>query len=100
MLYAFFDIFLVMYLANEIKISSDRLSYCLFESNWADQSGTYQKCVIMMCEILRKPQEMVILFYPMNLQTFSMVSILENLTNGSSEKKKLFADHQRSIYNV
>ncbi len=73
-LYAFFEIFIIMYLANEITEESDRLSYCLFESNWIDQPEYTKKCVIIMCEMIRSPQQLVVFIYPMNLETFTSVS--------------------------
>ncbi|XP_037034389.1 odorant receptor 30a-like [Bradysia coprophila] len=65
-----FDIFLDMYLANDITVASDRLSYCLFESNWIDQTESCKKHVLIMGEVLKEPQKLVVLIYPMNLETF------------------------------
>ncbi|XP_037039734.1 odorant receptor 94b-like [Bradysia coprophila] len=87
LLYGIFDIFLVMYLANDITVSSDRLSYCLFESNWIEQTESCKKYVLIMAEMLKQPQQLVILIYPMNLETFvkiangaySMFNILKSL---------------------
>ncbi|XP_037040972.1 putative odorant receptor 71a [Bradysia coprophila] len=87
LLYAIFDIFLVMYLANGITVASDRLSYCLFESNWIEQTQSCKKYVLIMGEVLKQPQQLVILIYPMNLESFmtivngaySMFNILQNL---------------------
>ncbi|XP_037028720.1 odorant receptor 94a-like [Bradysia coprophila] len=73
LLYGFFDIFMVMYLANDITVSSDRLSYCLFESNWIEQTESCKKYVLIMAEMLKKPQQLVILIYPMNLETFMKI---------------------------
>ncbi len=73
-MYAFFEIFLLMYLANEITLESDRLSYCLFESNWIDQPEHTRKCVIIMCEMVKSPQKLVVFIYPMNLDKFTSVS--------------------------
>lgn len=70
-----FDIFLVMYLGNEIYLESYGLPYCLFESNWMDQSESCKKIIIIMSEVLKKPQELVIFkLYPMNLERFTSVS--------------------------
>ncbi|XP_037035698.1 odorant receptor 94b-like [Bradysia coprophila] len=87
LLYGFFDIFLVMYLANDITVMSDRLSYCLFSSNWIEQTESCKKYVLIMGEMLKQPQQLVILIYPMNLETFlkivkgaySMFNILKSL---------------------
>lgn len=76
LIYGTSDIFLVMYLANEIRLTSDRLSYCVFESNWIEQPQSKRKLVILLSEFLKKPQEMVIFkLYTMNLETFTMVSL-------------------------
>jgi len=75
LMYNLFDIFMVMYFGNEIKVSRSRLSYCFFESNWIEQSALYKQCVIIIMEVLKQPQELVILkLYPLNLKTFSSVS--------------------------
>lgn len=74
MMYAVFDIFVIMYLANELKVASDQLPYCLFESNWIEQSESCKKCVVIMGEALKQPHELIILIYPMNLNTFLSVS--------------------------
>lgn len=78
LLYNFTDIFTVMYLGNEILLYSDRLSYSLFESNWADQSHACKKNIILMTEALKKPHVMIIgKLYPLNLRTFTSVSVNE-----------------------
>lgn len=63
-----------MYLANEITVASERLSYSLFESNWIEQTESCKKYVLIMGEVLKQPQQLVILIYPLNLETFMMVS--------------------------
>ncbi|XP_037031980.1 uncharacterized protein LOC119071247 [Bradysia coprophila] len=70
LLYGIFDIFLVTYLANDVTIASHRLSYCLFESNWIDQTESCKRYVLIMGEVLKQPQQLVVLVYPMNLETF------------------------------
>lgn len=72
--YEIFDIFLVMYLTNEITVASDRLLYRLFESDWSEQSESCKKCVIILGEVLKKSQLLVIWVYPLNLETFAKVS--------------------------
>lgn len=76
LLYSIFDIFIVLYLANEITDASNQLSYCLFESNWMEQSEKCKKCVIILGEVLKRPQQLIIFIYPMNLDTFTKVSLL------------------------
>ncbi len=73
--YSIFDIFMVMYLGNEIKLSSDELSYCVYESNWIEQTISCKKCVIILMERLKRPQELIVgKIYPLNLLTFTSVS--------------------------
>ncbi|XP_037040850.1 odorant receptor 94a-like isoform X2 [Bradysia coprophila] len=69
--YAVADIFMIMHFGNEITDSSSRLGYRLFESNWIEQTETDKKYVLIMCEILKQPLEIVILIYPLNLETFT-----------------------------
>nr|QGW45419.1 odorant receptor 46 [Bradysia odoriphaga] len=71
--YGLSDIFLIMYLANEITDASDRLRYCLFQCNWIEQTEPCKKCVLIMGEMLKQPQQLVIVIYPMNLQTFMTI---------------------------
>lgn len=75
LLYVIFDIFLFMHLANEITVESGRLSYCLFESNWIEQSETTKKCIIILCEMMKQPQQLKVFIYPLNLDTFTAVSL-------------------------
>ncbi len=73
-IYSLFDTFIVMLLGNKIMESSDRLSYCLFESDWISQSPKCKKCIVIMAEALKKPQEIIVCkLYPLNLQTFTAV---------------------------
>lgn len=75
-IYNIFDIYMVMYLGNEIMLSSDRLSHCLFESNWIDQSISYKKCLLILIENLRQPHQLVgYKLYALNLDTFTSVRL-------------------------
>lgn len=74
LLYGFFDIFMVLYLTNEITIESGKLIYRIFESDWMDQSQATKNCVVIFCEVLKQPQELAILIYPLSLETFTRVS--------------------------
>lgn len=68
-----FDLFVVLYLGNEITIASAELMYCLFESDWIGQPIT--KDLVILVEALKKPQQLIILqLYPMNLMTFTSVN--------------------------
>lgn len=74
LVYNLFDISVVMYLGNEIKLASDRVSYSLFETDWIEQTLLCKKYIIIMTEVLKKPQELIIgKLYPLNLQTFTSV---------------------------
>ncbi len=65
---------MVMYLGNEIKLSSDELSHCVYESNWIEQTESCKKCIIILTERLKQPQELIIgKLYPLNLVTFTSV---------------------------
>lgn len=74
LIYGIFDIFLAMYLANDIDVASDKLSYRLFESGWIGQPKSCIKCLLILGETVRHSQQLVILkIYPMNLETFIVV---------------------------
>lgn len=74
LLYGLVNIFVMMYLGNSIKFESDKLSYCLFQCNWIDQSKASRMDIVILGEFLKKPHELVILkLFPMNLVTFATV---------------------------
>ncbi len=74
--YSVFDIFMVMYLGNEIELSSDELSFCVYESNWIEQTEACKMCIIILMERLKRPQELVVgKLYPLNLLTFTSVIV-------------------------
>lgn len=50
-----YEIFVIIYLANEITLQSDRLSYCIYESNWPCMSTKFRKLVIIIGEKWKKP---------------------------------------------
>lgn len=63
-----------MYLGNEIKISSGKLPYYLYESNWMEQSGRCKRLVIVLAEVLKRHQViMVAKLYALSLETFNAV---------------------------
>lgn len=71
-----FEIFMVMYFGNEIKSSSNQLSYYLFESNWINQSTSCKVCVIIFGGLLKRPHQMVVgKVYPLTLETFTKVCL-------------------------
>nr|QGW45408.1 odorant receptor 35 [Bradysia odoriphaga] len=74
-LYALFyhisELFMITYFGNEIMLSSSRLSYKLFESNWADQPESTKKVIIIFGEYLKQPHEVFIgKLFPLTLETF------------------------------
>lgn len=72
--YSIFDIYMVTYFGNEIKLASRQLSNCLYECNWVDQSKIFKRCLLIANEVLRKPQLLVIgKLYPLDLEVFSNV---------------------------
>lgn len=72
--YSIFDIFMLTYLANEIKLTSDRLSYCLFESNWFEQTQSCKKYILIVGERLKQPIELTVgKIFPLNMDTFMLV---------------------------
>lgn len=85
LLYNIFDTFVVMYFSNEIMVLSDRLAYCLFESEWINQNQFSKKCILIFGERLKQPQQLVIVkIYPLTLQTFVRVG-LSALNNFKAE---------------
>lgn len=73
--YSFFDIFTLTYLGNELIVSSDRLSYCLFESNWMENVRLDKRSIFILGESLKQSREMIIgRIYPLNLKTFTKVN--------------------------
>lgn len=68
------------YLDNEITTASTDLLHCLFESNWIDQTESSKKSVVIVSEMLKKPLQLVILIYPLNLDTFTSVRDVLNFS--------------------
>ncbi len=61
MAFVFFcEIAAVIYAGNEIAIQTDKLSYCVFESNWTHMSAKYRKLVVITGEQWRKPRVLAI----------------------------------------
>lgn len=88
-----------MYLGNELKCSSHRLSYCLFESDWIGQSQLCQKSIIILAEALKQLHELIIgKIYPLNLKTFSTASY--ELVNLTLSNNNLLIDFKRRLQHV
>ncbi|XP_037050106.1 odorant receptor Or2-like [Bradysia coprophila] len=68
------QLFMITYFGNEIMLSSNRLSYCLYESDWYNQPQSTKKCIIIFGEYLQQPQTLVIgKLYPLTLETFTRI---------------------------
>lgn len=80
-----FDLFVVFYLCNEITVASDELRYCVFECNWIGQSKMVVKNLVMLTEVLKRPQHLIVSkLFPMNLTTFTSVKDRSNRTGLNS----------------
>ncbi|XP_037049629.1 odorant receptor 94b-like [Bradysia coprophila] len=84
------ELFMITYFGNEIMLTSDRLSYSLFESDWTGQPQAVKMSIIIFGEYLKQPHVFVIgKLYSLTLETFtqilnsaySMFNILKNLHN-------------------
>ncbi|XP_037025558.1 odorant receptor 94b-like [Bradysia coprophila] len=74
LLYFISELFMITYFGNEIMLSSNRLSYSLFQSNWVDQPHSTKKCIIIFGEYLKQPQELIVgRLYPLTLETFTRI---------------------------
>ncbi|XP_037024575.1 odorant receptor 94b-like [Bradysia coprophila] len=68
------ELFMITYFGNEIKLTSNHLSYCLYESDWYNQSQTTKIYIIIFAEYLKQPQEVLIgKLYPLTLETFTRI---------------------------
>lgn len=91
MMYSFFDIFMVTHFGNEIKFASSRLSYNLFQCNWFDQPESSKKCISILMEVLKRPQELVVgKVYPLDLVIFTKVSQYSHSKHFMPQRTRLF----------
>ncbi|XP_037049379.1 odorant receptor 30a-like [Bradysia coprophila] len=68
------ELFIVTYFGNEIMLSSDCLTYSLFESEWIGQPHSTQTDVIIFGEYLKRSHEILIgKLYPLTLETFTRI---------------------------
>lgn len=86
LIYNIFDIFMITYFGNEVNLSSDRLLYCLFQSNWYEyQSG--RKTILILGERFKQPLELVILkLYPLTLELFTRVCLKKVMKSWNSNE--------------
>ncbi|XP_037039733.1 odorant receptor 94b-like isoform X2 [Bradysia coprophila] len=67
-------ILITTYLGNEITLTSNRLSYCVFESDWYDQPQSTKFIITILGEFLQQPQVMVVAkLYTLTLETFTRI---------------------------
>lgn len=52
-----YEIFVLIYYANEIALASDQLLSHIYESNWTCMSMKYRKIMIIIVEKWKKPQQ-------------------------------------------
>lgn len=79
MSYNICEIFMITYFGNEIMLSSDSLSYSLFQSNWMVQPQSTRKYIIIFAEYLKRPHELLVYkLYPLTLDTFTKVFCQSN----------------------
>lgn len=94
-----------MFLGNEIKVASTSLLYCLFESNWMEQTETCKRKMIILSEKLKRHKLiMVAKLYPLSLEIFNSVSLIE-LANSKHFESNLFyslsaVDYERRVQHV
>lgn len=76
-----YEIFVIIYFANEITLQSNRLSYCIYASNWPCMSTKFGKLVIIIGEKWKKPIELVVgKIFRMRINLITSVdSLSENL---------------------
>nr|QGW45405.1 odorant receptor 32 [Bradysia odoriphaga] len=68
------EVFMITYLGNEIMLSSNRLSYTLFESDWYNQPPSTRKNIVIFGEYLKRPKKLLVgKLYPLTLETFTRV---------------------------
>lgn len=76
LLYNISDIFMITYFGNEIMLSSDRLAYSLFESDWIDQPLSIKRSVLIFGETLKRSHRLLVgRVYPLTLGTFTGVHV-------------------------
>lgn len=71
-----FEIFVLVYFANEISLESNRLSGCIYESNWTSMLPTYQKLIVIVGEKWRNTKQLVVgKMFPMRITILKSVNI-------------------------
>nr|QGW45427.1 odorant receptor 54 [Bradysia odoriphaga] len=68
------ELLMITYLGNDIMLSSSRVSYSLFESNWFDQPQSTNKYVIIFGEYLKPSHQLLVgKLFPLTLDTFNRI---------------------------
>lgn len=79
-----FEIYAVIFYADEIAITSNRLSYCIYDSNWTCMSIECQKLIIIISEKWKKPQELIVgKVFAMRMSILTSVCIHSNFIGTS-----------------
>lgn len=88
--YNIFDVFMITYFGNELKLLSGQLLYCLFQSSWYE----YQFCsksILILGERFKQPVELVILkVYPLTLELFTRVCMKAEIDQGIRLTNSIF----------
>lgn len=88
---------MLLYLMNEITLTSGNLINCGYESDWISQPEETKKTLIILCEALKQPQMLMIYIYPLDLETFKRVKLKKkNLCVVATECNSLItiSDHE------
>nr|QGW45420.1 odorant receptor 47 [Bradysia odoriphaga] len=68
------EIFMITYFGNEIMLSSQRLAYSLFASDWIEQPQSTKKILLIFGEHLKRSHQLLIAkLYPLTLGTFTSI---------------------------
>ncbi|XP_037049672.1 odorant receptor 22a-like isoform X2 [Bradysia coprophila] len=75
LIYHIAELFMITNFGNEIMLSSSRLAYCLFESDWIGRPQSTIKSIIVFTEYLKQAHVLLIArVYPLTLETFIRVA--------------------------
>ncbi|XP_037041459.1 odorant receptor 94b-like [Bradysia coprophila] len=68
------ELFMITYMGNEIMLSSNRLSYSLFQSDWYNQPPSTRKKIVIFGEYLKQPKKLLVgKLYSLTLETFTRI---------------------------
>lgn len=76
LLYCIFEIYMISFYGNELMVTTNRLGYHLFQSDWIDRFRSIRMNVLIFGELLMKPTEIMVLnLYPLTPKTFTNVRL-------------------------